>query len=99
MIVTDLRFLNGQSVLVKSTADHGDPPVAMRGTIEARADPSGKPVARIVLEFPDMCNRPAHREVIPLDTLAVEHLLASEHDGGYEYTIDGPLDPGPPPVL
>jgi len=95
MIVPDLKFLNGQSVLVKSATDHRDPPIGMRGTIEVRPDGLGRPSARIVLEFPDMCNEAAHQRSIALDPTAIEHLLATEPAGAFEYTIAGPLDAGP----
>lgn len=93
----DLIRLHGQSVLVKSTTDRRDPPVALRGTIDARSDGIGQAPVRIVLEFPDMSNRAAHHGIIPLDAASVDRLLASEHDGVYEYTIDRPLDSGPEP--
>jgi hypothetical protein len=94
----DLTHLDGQSVLVKSTADRNDPPVALRGTIEARTDRAGTPVVRIVLEYPDMNNTAAHHGVIALDGAGVDRLLAGEHDGVFDYTIDRPLDPDPEPA-
>ncbi|MDB6114821.1 MAG: hypothetical protein JWQ83_804 [Lacunisphaera sp.] len=98
MDATGLTHLNGQSVLVKSTADRHDPPTALRGTIEARTGARGQPVVKIVLEYPDMFNTAAHRGVIVLDAAGIERLAASEHDGVFAYTIDRPLDPGPEPV-
>ncbi|HWA28180.1 MAG TPA: hypothetical protein VG734_21190 [Lacunisphaera sp.] len=92
MNATDYTQLNGRNVLVKSTADRRDPPIALRGTIEARPENAGGAAVRIVLEFPDMCNRAAHQRVIVLDDAGIEQLLASEHDGVFEYTIDRPLD-------
>lgn len=98
MNATELSHLNGQSVLVRSSADHNDPPIALRGTIDAHLKPSGEPEVRIVLEYPDMCNRAAHQGIINVDLLGVDRLAASEHDGVFEYTIDRPLDPpGPEP--
>jgi hypothetical protein len=95
---SDLTRLNGQSVLVKSTAEQGDPKIALRGTIEATPDESGGKV-RIVLEFPDMSNRASHQGIIALDEANAARLLASEHDGTYEYTTARPLDPpGPEPI-
>jgi hypothetical protein len=94
----DLTHLHGQSVLVKSTADHRDPPIALRGTLEARPDPRGQPEVKIVLEYPDMNNSAARQGVIPLDEAGVDRLLANEHDGVFEYTIERPLDPGPEPA-
>lgn len=94
---TELTQLNGQSVLVKSSADHSDPPVALRGTIDARPGPAGEPEVKIVLEYPDMFNRAAHRGVIDVSESDAERLLAQGRDGVCEYTIEGPLDPGPDP--
>jgi hypothetical protein len=91
----DLDHLNGHSVLVKTTADRRNPPVALRGTIEARTDRAGTPVVKIVLDYPDMSNVAAHQGVISLDGAGVERLVAGGHDGVYEYTIDHPLDPEP----
>jgi hypothetical protein len=93
MTQPDLTRLNGRSVLVKTTADHRDPPVALRGTIEARKDRAGTPVVKIVLEYPDMVNTASHEGVIALDGAGVDRLMAGEHDGVYEYTIDQPLEP------
>jgi hypothetical protein len=94
MNATDLTHLNGRSVLVKSTVERGDPAIALRGTLEVSKNPQGWAMVRIVLEFPDMCNRAAHQGIIALDEAGVERLLASEHEGGYEYTIDRPFDVG-----
>jgi hypothetical protein len=91
----EITHLNGQSVLVKSTVDHRDPPTALRGTIEARADRDGKPAVKIVLEYPDMNNRAARQGIITLDAAGVARLRAGEHDGVFEYTIDRPLELGP----
>ncbi len=91
----DITELNGHSVLVKTTTDHRDPPVGLRGTIEARRDRAGTPVVKIVLDYPDMCNEPSRHGVISLDGEGIERLLAGEHAGIYEYTIDRPLDPTP----
>jgi hypothetical protein len=93
----DLTQLNGQSVLVKSAADHANPPAALRGTIDAHPGPDGEPEVKIVLEYPDMFNRAAHQGVIPVGDEDAERLLAQGRDGVCEYTIDGPLDPGPDP--
>lgn len=94
---TDLTQLNGQSVLVKSTADRRDPPVALRGTIAAQPGPQGEPEVKIVLEFPDMFNRAAHQGIIPVDQEGAERLLAQARDGVCEYTIASPIEPGPEP--
>ena len=96
MTTTDLTHLQGQSVLVKSTAERGDPKIAMRGTIDAKMDDRGFPVVKIILDFPDMNYRVAHQGVIELDTAGVERLLASEHNGAFEYTINTLIDLGPP---
>lgn len=93
----DLTRLNGQSVLVKSTADHRDPPTALRGTIDARPGADGRADVKIVLEYPDMNNTAARRGVIPVGEQDAERLLAQGRDGVCEYTIDSPLEPGPEP--
>jgi len=93
MTTSDLTHLQGQSVLVKSTVEQGDPRIALRGTIDAKVDDRGFPVVKIMLEFPDMNNRAAHQGVIELDTAGIERLLASERNGAFEYTISRPLDP------
>lgn len=93
----DLAHLNGQSVLVRSTADHRDPPVGRRGTIDARPGRDGTPEVKIVLEYPDMNNRAAHDEVIPLDAAGIARLCGGERGGVFEYTLDRPLDQGPEP--
>lgn len=94
---SELTQLNGQSVLVKSTADHRDPPAALRGTIEARPGARGRPEVKIVLEYPDMNNSAAHHGVIPVNERDAERLLAQGREGVCEYTIDRPLNPGPEP--
>ena len=93
----ELIQLNGQSVLVKSAADHSDPPVALRGTIDAHAGPHGESEVKIVLEYPDMNNRAAHRGVIEVGEQDAERLLAQGRNGICEYTIEGSLDPGSEP--
>lgn len=96
MTTADLTRLQGQSVLVKSTAEQGDPKIALRGTIEAKMDDRGFPRVRIVLEFPEMNYRVAHQGVIELDTAGIERLLAGERNGAFEYAINDPIDSGPP---
>ena len=93
----DLTQLNGRSVLVKSNADHRDPPIALRGTIDAHPGPQGRPEVKIVLEYPDMNNAAARRGVIPVGEQDAERLLAQGTDGVCEYTINRSLDPGPEP--
>ena len=89
---SDITPLHGQSVLVRSSADHRNPPIALRGTIEARTDEGGRPVVKIVIEHPDMCNRASHQEVIPVSPHELHRLRATEHEGVYEYTIRTELD-------
>jgi hypothetical protein len=93
----DLTQLNGQSVLVRSTADHREPPTALRGTIDAKPGPQGRAEVKIVLEYPDMNNSAARRGVIPVGEQDAERLLAQGRDGVCEYTINRPLEPGPDP--
>lgn len=94
----ELNHLNGQNVLVKSTRERGNPPIALRGTIDAHTDPEGKPDVRIVLEYPDLCNRAAMQGVIRLTESEIVRLKSSEREGVFEYTTDQPLDPGPDPA-
>lgn len=89
--------LNGHSVLVKSTVDRSDPPVALRGTIEAKSGPEGESEVKIVLEYPDMNNSASRRGVIVLDRAGMDRLMAGEHDGVYEFAIDRPLELGREP--
>lgn len=95
---SDLARLNGGNVLVKSAADHRDPPIARRGTIDARLDAAGQPVVKIALDYPDMANRVAEQGVLTLSPAEVERLVAGGHDGLYEFTISGPLEPGAEPT-
>ena len=83
--------------MVKSTAERGDPRIALRGTIDAKVDDRGFPVVKIAWEFPDMNNRAAHQGMIELDNAGIARLLASERNGAFEYTTNRPLDPGPEP--
>ena len=94
---SDLTHLNGQSVLVESSVDRHDPPIALRGTIDARREPAGKSAVKIVLEYPDMNNTAARRGIIPIEGPDVDRLLAGERDGVFYFTIDRPLEPGPEP--
>lgn len=94
---SDLTQLNGQSVLVKSSRDRRDPPIALRGTIEAHPGPDGRPEVKIVLEYPDMNNTAARRGIIPVGEQDAERLLAQGREGVCEHTIDASLEPGPEP--
>ena len=88
---TDLRQLQGKVVLVKSTRDRRNPPTAMRGWIEERETADELPVASIAVEFPQMFTTPAHHRIITLDETALARLLASHHNGTFEFTIDDEL--------
>jgi hypothetical protein len=96
MNAADLIRLHGKSVLVTSTADRSDPPISLRGTLDAR-EIDGHPNVKIVLDFPDMCNRAAHRGAIQLNDHAITDLLAQSEEV-YRYTTSQPLDPGPAPL-
>lgn len=99
MTTADRIHLHGQSVLVRSTRDHRNPPTALRGTIDARTtEGHERAKVRIVLEYPDMFTVPAHQGIIELDGAAAERLLASERDGVFEFAIDEPLEPKLPAV-
>jgi hypothetical protein len=94
MLTHDLVHLDGQSVLVSTTTDTHNPPIARRGTLRVVPDSAagGAPRIEIVLSFPDMFNEPAHQRILPLDAEAVARLLASEPSGAWALTIDQPLD-------
>lgn len=94
---TDLRALNGKVVLVKSAHDSRNPPTAIRGTIAIREigesfESSQRPEVHVVLTFPDMFNRAAHEEMIPLSEEEIARLIASEREGTFEITIDRQFD-------
>jgi hypothetical protein len=94
---TDLRALNGKVVLVKSAHDLRNPPTALRGSLAVREigesfESSQRPEVHVVLTFPDMFNRAAHEEMIPLSEEEIARLVASERDGTFEITIDHSFD-------
>lgn len=94
MTTAERIHLHGQSVLVRSTQDHRNPPTALRGTIDAQTtEGEERAHLRIVLEYPDMFTVPAHQGIIELDEASAARLQASEHDGVFEFTIDEPLEP------
>lgn len=99
MTLVDLRTLHNKIVLVQSAQDRRDPPTAVRGTIEVHDDPCarGTPLVQIALDFPQMFTTRAHHRTLTLDAAAVERLVASERNGTYEITLDGPLDPAAAP--
>ncbi len=86
------QYLDGKIVLVRSASDRGNPPTAVRGTIEVREE-HGVPSVQIALEFPQMFSTRAHHRTIILDDAAVARLLESERDGTFDLTLDEPLDP------
>lgn len=92
---TELQYLNGKIVLVRSSRDHRNPPTAMRGTVEVRDFGQGAMV-QIALEFPQMFTTRAHHRTVTLDEAAVERLLESERDGTFDITLDEPIDPEAP---
>ncbi len=87
--------IDGAIVLVKSAFDQHDPPIAMRGTLDTHSAPG---TVKVVLEFPEMCEIPAHHRAIALNGREVEALLASENEGVYAVTVNEPLDRPPPEV-
>jgi hypothetical protein len=89
---SDLRDLNGQIVLVRSSRDQRNPPTAMRGWIEVSDAPGTKPAVSIALEFPQMFSTAAHHRTIPLDEASLEQLRASEHNGVFEFTLEDELN-------
>jgi hypothetical protein len=97
MTTAERLHLHGHSVLVHSSKDRRNPPTALRGTIDAQTtEGAERPRVRIVLEYPDMFTIPAHQGIIELTDEQAEQLLASEHGGVFEFTIDQELEPQPP---
>jgi len=90
-IVADLSQLQGRIVLVRSTRDHRNPPTALRGSIEVHENSGAAPDVSIAVEFPQMFNTRAHHRTLPLDPAAIARLLATEHSGTFEFTIDDEL--------
>lgn len=82
-----LARLDGKTVLVSSTLDQGNPPIALRGTIEVRADAASEPEVRLALEFPQMFTVQAHHRTVVLDREQVARLLASECSGTFEIEL------------
>ena len=99
MALPDIRTLHHHTVLVKSACDLGNPPTALRGTIEVHEDPSGHgtPVVQIMLGFPQMFSTRAQHRTITLDRAAIDRLLASECDGTFELMVEEPLEPAAVP--
>jgi hypothetical protein len=83
----DLKSLQGKVVLVKSTRDIRNPPVAMRGTLEVQEDPTGGSTVSIAVDFPQMFTVPAHRRRLLLSEEEVMQLVATERRGTFEFTI------------
>lgn len=95
MTTSELRHLEGKTVLVRSAGDTHNPPVAVRGSIHVvDTGETGDAKVEVVLEFPDMFNEPAHQRIIVLREDGIDHLLSSERNGAFELTIDAPLDRG-----
>lgn len=93
MLASELKNLNGKSVLVRSTSDEKNPPVGVRGWIHVvnTGETEGEAKVEIILEFPDMFNEPAHERVIILRDDGIDRLLASEVNGAFQLTIPGPI--------
>ncbi len=95
MLTSELKSLNGKSVLVRSASDEHNPPVGVRGRIHVvdTGETGSDLKVEIVLEFPDMVNEPAHERIIILREDGVERLLASERSGAFELSVPGPIQP------
>jgi hypothetical protein len=90
----DLRPLSGAIVLVKSKRDQHNPPTGMRGTIRVYESSDGvSATVKIELDYPQMFDAPAHHRTFVLDDAQVDELIASEHDGVFEITLDEDLNP------
>lgn len=90
----ELIRLHGASVLVESRNDEANPPVALRGTVEARPDAAGRPTVKIIVEYPDMFTHPAARGVIDLNGAEVAELMASNRGGVLYHRVDEIRDLG-----
>ncbi len=88
---TDLKALQGRVVLVKSTRDIRNPPVALRGMLEVHEEPSGASTVSIEVDFPQMFSVPAHRRSLVLSEEDLARLIASERRGAFEFTIQEEL--------
>jgi hypothetical protein len=91
---TELKTLHGRTVLVKSTRDLRNPPVALRGTLEVLDSPEAPgelPLVSIAVEFPQMFTQPAHRRNIVLSEMDLDRLLATERRGTFEFTMTDEL--------
>jgi hypothetical protein len=88
----ELKRLEGQSVLVRSSLDTHNPPVGARGWIHVSDTNTPEPRVELVIEYPDMFNEPAHERIIELSRAQLDQLLASERTGAFEFTLDDALD-------
>jgi hypothetical protein len=88
MIASELQRLHGQSVLVKSSRDQHNPPIAVRGTIAVHeSDAASRPEVKLIIDFPEMFYRPAHQRTLVLTDAEVARLKAAPV-GGLEFSTD-----------
>ena len=87
----NLLDLDGRVVLVKTSRDLRNPPAGIRGWIEVHEKPGETPQLSVVVEFPQMFSTRAHHRAIRLNESTLAQLLASEHNGVFEFTIDDEL--------
>jgi hypothetical protein len=88
MSATDLPFLDSETILVRSSRDHRNPPTAARGTLKIKSSGSGEPEVSVVVDFPEMFTAPAHQAVIPLNRAARSRLKRHPDNGQLECTVD-----------
>jgi hypothetical protein len=96
MNLEKIRSLDGKTVLVKPAVPDDANSVGLRGSLKVTEVPAtpGVPRVEIVLSYPersDVNGRPAHEEIVPLSSVDVARLLASEVNGAdaYEYRLTG----------
>ena len=94
MIPENVMTLDGRDVLVRQTA----PPfpgtaITLRGVLRVvdAPDPAA-PSVTIALSFPSVFTSAQEEYTLHLSDDEVEALLATEHDGAYEHTLQGSFD-------
>ena len=85
--VTDLKALHGRSVLIKAANDRGNPPAAVRGTLEVRDTGAGRLEVHVAVDLPQMFTSQAQHRGFVLSDAEIERLLGTERGGVFEYTV------------
>lgn len=88
MIASELQLLHGQSVLVRSSRDRRNPPIAVRGTLEVhQTSDASHPEVKLIINFPEMFNAPAHQRTLKLTEAELVSLKAAPV-GGLEFMTE-----------